>query len=461
MSIDRDRLVAVWRRIVAIAWPVSVQQAFNTAMRTTDIIVTGLFSPAAVAALGLADLYARLPHRVGQGLAGGAIALSSQDTGSGATANRDEAITQALLLGFLTGVPFVAFGLLFARDAIAVLGASPEVSRLGGVYLTIIFAVGPARHVGLVGTAALQGTGDTRTPMVIEASANTINIVGSVVLGLGIGPAPRLAIVGVGIATAVARVFTAVAVLVAIASDRTVPGFGRPRSPVITRQLVAISVPRFLEGLSTTAIGFPFNALLLTFGTEVNAAYHIGVRMRQQFTGPFYRAYNTAASILVGQSLGAGDAEAARFNGWAAGGISALTLGAIGVFVVVFADWLVLIFTRDPATLAYGVDFARTFAVSGVFLGTFFTFTGGLRGAGETRIPLLARFTGSLFVLLGLSYALSIGLGLGVPGIYAGILLSHCWMAGVGIYGFWRGGWAERAAGMLADRASTDSGPNR
>ena len=37
-------------------------------MRTVDILVTALFSPVAVAAIGLADLYARFPLRVGLGM---------------------------------------------------------------------------------------------------------------------------------------------------------------------------------------------------------------------------------------------------------------------------------------------------------------------------------------------------------------------------------------------------------
>lgn len=119
------RLVRVWRRVFALSWPVMVEQTFRTLMRTTDIVVTALFSPAAVAAIGLADLYARLPLRIGLGLGGGAIALSSQDTGSGAEANRDEAVTQALLMGVVAGIPFAVVGVTVGRWLIAAIGAPP------------------------------------------------------------------------------------------------------------------------------------------------------------------------------------------------------------------------------------------------------------------------------------------------------------------------------------------------
>ncbi len=192
------------------------EQVLRTMMRTTDIIVTGLFSPAAVAAIGLADLYARLPLRIGLGLGGGAIALSSQDTGSGATANRDEAVTQAILIGAIAGLPFVLFGLLVAEPAIALLGAPADVARMGGSYLTVIFLTAPARHVSLVAARSLQGTGDTRTPMYINVVSNVLNIVGTVGLGLGLGPFPVWRIVGVAVATAVGNLFSAGALLLSI-----------------------------------------------------------------------------------------------------------------------------------------------------------------------------------------------------------------------------------------------------
>jgi len=80
-------------------------------MRTVDIIITGLISPAAVAAVGLADLYAQISMRVGKALGAGSIALSSQDTGRGADNLVNRAVTQALIIGFLSGIPLVIFGI--------------------------------------------------------------------------------------------------------------------------------------------------------------------------------------------------------------------------------------------------------------------------------------------------------------------------------------------------------------
>jgi MATE family multidrug resistance protein len=460
MSLDRERLLGVWRRVAALSWPVMVEQVTRTLMRTTDIFVTALFSPLAVAAIGLADLYARLPLRIGLGLGAGAIALSSQDTGSGATANRDEAVTQALLLGALAGIPFALFGVLFGEQAIAVLGIwadrdeMAEVAELGGTYLAIIFLTAPARHVALVGARALQGTGDTRTPMYVNIVSNGLNVAFSLVLGLGLFGAPRLEIVGVGLATAFGNVFTATAFLVAIATDRTAADFVYPQRLVIAKQLLVVSAPKIAEGLVATVIEFPFNALLLSFGADVNAAYQIGRRVYQQVTSPLSRGLNVGASIVVGQSLGASDAGQARFDGWATAALGLVTVGVLGLLLAIFAEPLARLFTDDPATLPTAAAFAFTYGVTAPFTVLYVSLAGALQGGSDTRTPFLARAVGMVVFYLGFSAFTSVFLGWGVSGIYVGIFLYYASAFCIVAAGFQYGDWAARATDMMEDRGS-------
>ncbi|MEZ3115489.1 MATE family efflux transporter [Halobaculum sp. MBLA0147] len=451
---DWRRLFGVWRRVLSLSWPVSTEQVFRTGMRTTDVIVTAQFSPAAVVAIGLADLYARFPLRIGLGLGGGAIALSSQDTGADAVANRDEAVTQAILTGILAGLPFVAIGWLFGDRLLAVLGASPATAALGGTYLAIVFATAPARHVALIGARSLQGTGDTRTPMYVNVLSNALNIAGSVVFGLGLFGAPRLGVLGVGLATAVGNGLTATLLLAAMWTDWSDASLVRPRDPVIARQLVRVSAPRVVEGFAATLAEFPFNSLLLGFGTPVNAGFQIGRRMYQQVTSPLSRGYNVASSVVVGQALGDGDPDRALYEGYATTGLGLATVGVVGFALVGLAPAFVRVFTDDPSTVPYAVAFARVYGATGVFLVAYVVLSGALQGASETRVPLVARLSGVFGVLLGGTYLLGVVAGLGPTGAYLAVGLHYVWMTLVVVAGFRYTGWADRAADMMAERGT-------
>jgi putative MATE family efflux protein len=453
----RARVFAVWRRVFDLSWPVMAEQVLRTLMRTTDIVVAGLFSPAAVAAVGLADIYGRLPLWLGLGVGDGAIALSSQDTGSGETVNRDEAITQAILLGLLTAIPFVIFGLVGSFWALEILGAESETVRLGGLYLAVIMISAPAFHVTMIAARAIQGTGDTRTPMVINAGANALNIVLTVCLAFGVGPLPELTIVGIAIATAIGDLLAAVTFLAFINSSWSELNFVRPRRFVIGKQLILISAPRVAEGITELIAEFPFNAILLTFGTEVNAAYHIGRRVYQQVSSPLARGYGVAANIISGQSLGQGNPDEAYFDGLAAAALSVVTVGALGAVLFVGADWIVLAFTSDPETIEYAVDFARAYALSTVLIASYVVLAGSLRGGSESRPPFVAKVTGMVLFLLGVTYVFGVHLGYGVVAAYVAIVADFVWRNVVvgGVY--LRQNWLDRGTSMMRDRGSLGS----
>lgn len=135
--------------------------------------------------------------------------------------------------------------------------------RLGGTYLAVILVASPARHIAIVGVWALQGTGDTRTPMEINIATNPVNISLSVAFGIGVSPFPRLSIFSVELATAIANTFTAGCILFAFTRPRIDLRFHRPTDWTITRQLVRVAVPQFAEGMFVTlaASGAPASSV--------------------------------------------------------------------------------------------------------------------------------------------------------------------------------------------------------
>src|SRR6056297_1391944 len=175
----------LWKEAFLLAWPVILNHIFVTAMRTTDMILMGYFGPSAVTAVGLGDVWESIILRIGLGLGSGSISLISQESGlntDAAKANKDLVLSQVIFISLIIGIPFIFIAIFFSEQMIALLGAAPEVIELGAQYLLIIFAAAPFRIVSIIAARALQGSGDTRTPMVVEVISNFINIIVSVTL---------------------------------------------------------------------------------------------------------------------------------------------------------------------------------------------------------------------------------------------------------------------------------------
>lgn len=82
------------------------------------------------------------------------------------------------------------------------------------------------------------------------------------------------------------------------------------------------------------------------------------------------------------------------------------------------------------------------------------TIAGSLRGGSETVSPFLAKLSGTVVFLLGISYVFGLRLEYGVVAAYVAIVADYVWRnLLVGAVYYWRN-WLERGAEMMADRGS-------
>jgi hypothetical protein len=128
-------------------------------------------------------------------------------------------------------------------------------------------------------------------------------------------------------------------------------------------------------------------------------------------------------------------------------------LSIMGAAVFTGAEQVVELFTRDPTTIGYAIDFTRAFAVSMLSVGVFYPLAGSLVGAGDTRTPMYARFVGVVIFLLAGSFLLGVTLDLGLVGVYVGVVFSFVSWALIVAAGFQWGGWQELAERMIEERS--------
>ena len=413
----------LWKEALTLAWPVMLNHIFTTAMRTTDMILMGLFGPAAVTAVGLGDVWESIILRIGLGLGTGSISLISQESGSNtaaAKANKDLILSQVIFISFIIGIPFIFAAAIFAEDMIALLGAAPRVIELGAQYLLIIFAAAPFRIIAIVAARALQGSGDTRTPMIVEVISNFINIVLSVGLALGMGFFPKIGVPGVGIGTFTAKTLSAIIFILIFLSPKSDFNLKNPIKNwnfILIKQLFKVSSPKIAEGLYQSFITFPFNSIVLLFGTEAAAAYHIARRVFQQLIAPMHRSYYTVTAILSGQKIGAAKIEESKKTVEAMLILTIISIGSFSLLIFFTSPYLVRLFGDNPKTLEIAVRFMKALSLGGPVITIYGVLAGHLNGAGNTNSAFYANIISQTLLKLGLSYVLAVFFDLGLIGI--------------------------------------------
>ena len=145
---------------------------------------------------------------------------------------------------------------------------------------------------------------------------------------------------------------------------------------------------------------------------------------------------SSAAAVRVGQAIGRGDPLGAARSGWTALGLGAAVMSCAAVALLLFPHSIARLFTPDAAIIAAGVTLLRVAAFFQLFDGLQVVTTGALRGAGDTRTPMICHFAGYWMIGLPIGAVLCFHYGLGAAGLWVGLSIGLI-LIGIVLVGIW------------------------
>jgi putative MATE family efflux protein len=261
-----------------------------------------------------------------------------------------------------------------------------------------------------------------------------VNLPVAAALAFGFGPVPALGFVGIAWGTALAHVAGTCLVLLLLVRGRyglqlTLKSL-LPDFPLILR-LLRVSVPAAVDSLSVSFCQFWFFALVNRLGDEATAAHGIAIRLE----GMGYlagAAFGTAATSLVSRNLGAQRPDLAARGAWTSLGFGGAIMIFMGLLFYSFAETMCAAFSpENPGVIELGAMALRTVAFAMPALACQNVLTQALRGAGDTRVPVLISWLGFLIVRIPLTYYLTDPeTGWGLRGAWLA-MLADLWLRGL------------------------------
>ncbi|HEV2121443.1 MAG TPA: MATE family efflux transporter [Chloroflexota bacterium] len=421
-DLDDDRTIR--RLVFNLAWPVIVENLLQTAVGVVDLLMVSRLGAAAIAGVGVSVQVLFVVFAAIMAIATGTTVLVSRFTGANQPHDATRVLKQSILMAVALGVFLAVVGVPSAKPLVALLGADPDVVELGGGYLQVVFLTSIALTTTYILGAALRGAGDSRTPMYVAFGINVVNVVVSYILIFGELGFPAMGVVGSAWGSAVGRILGAVALVVLVAHGVRRTGItlvgrqGWSPDPALLWRLLRIGLPSMAEGLSRSVGMLLFSAIVISLGTAVFAAQRITFNVISLSFLPGF-GFAMAATALTGQALGAGKPDRARRATWLSVRSAALWMSSMGVLFLIAAPWFMRVFTPDPEIVAIGAEALRVMALGQPAVAVSFVLAGGLRGAGDTRFPMLNTTIGMWLIRLPLAWFFVSVLGWGLSGAYA------------------------------------------
>lgn len=315
----------------------------------------------------------------------------------------------------------------FADQIIEFCGSSEDTHAMAARYYRIIMG-GMIFNVLSMGiNAAQRGAGNTMIALRTNLISNLVNICGNYLLINGHFGFPALGITGAAIATVFGTIVACVMSIISIC-----PKDGFISIPYMIEHHIRLRLEPLLEiikvGYSVfieqvlMRIGFMSTAMMAAkMGTEAMAAHQVGMNILG-LTFSFGDGMQVAAVALIGRSLGERDPEKAKSYGAICRRIGMGISVALAVIYFFGGETIYRMFFREENIITYGVNIIHCICIIVLFQVSQVIYMGCLRGAGDTAYTAVASTISVTLIRTAASYIFGFTLGLGMTGIWMGIL---------------------------------------
>jgi multidrug resistance protein, MATE family len=417
--------------LLLLAGPIVVNQLGQVGMHTADTIMVGPLGAEPLAAVGLGSALHHFGVLLMTGTIMGMAPLVSQAFGAGELATCRRVFMQGCWLALLLSVPVMA-ALLFGRELSLLLGQDAAVSALTGAYMRALVLGIPPALLFVAARQYLEGMGHATAPMVITFLGLAINIAANRVLIYGVeGWVPALGVVGSGWATTIVRWSMLVALLVFLFEHRTLPSLRVSLRPVRTQLARILTVGAPVGAQFGMEVGlFSFAAIMIGWLGAVELAAHQVTINIAATTFMVALGASMAGSIRVGQHIGGRRPRAVRRAVLATYLLSIGFMLCCALLFVLAPRWLIGLYTPHADIIELGSRLLLVAAAFQLFDGAQVSGISVLRGAGDTRAPMVLAGIGYWVIGISASWWLGFRAGLGAVGVWVGLCIG---LAAVGV----------------------------
>lgn len=411
------QLRLVWQ----LSLPAILTLITTIAMQYIDSAMVGALGADASAAIGLVASSTWLFGGVTTAVSAGFSVQVAHRIGAGEDTEARTVVRHGLAAALTLAALLALLGLGICRQLPCWLGGGAEICADASAYFLTFSLMLPFSQLNSLTAGFLQCAGDMVTPSVLNAVMCGLDMVCNALL------IPHFGVLGAGMGTALACALVSLAMgwccCVRNAQLRLRRGEAHAFRPEILKKAFRIGAPVAVQEIAMNGAMVASTMILAPLGAAAIAANSFAVTAESLCYMPGY-GVGSAATTLVGRSVGAGDAVQARRYGNICTALGGALMGCTGLLMMIFCPFVFRLLTPVAEVRTLAAQVLRIGLLAEPLFGVSIAAAGALRGAGDTLVPSLLNLGSIWIVRLGLSLLL-VG-KLGLRGMWIAMAIELC-----------------------------------
>ncbi|MCG5102792.1 MATE family efflux transporter [Oceanobacillus alkalisoli] len=369
----------ILKQLFHFSWPILLTNLLQTSYQFIDSLWVGnLLGATALGAIGISStiLFTVLAFIIG--LNNAALTILSQQKGKQNDDGLKRYLNAFVVLMTSLAVLLGVIGFFFAEQLLNLLGTPETMMQDAKAYLQINF-MGILFLFGynFISTV-MRALGDSKTPLRFV----TVAVVANVIFDPLFISVFDWGIQGAGYATIVSQGLAFLYGFYYMRCERLAP-FTVPTVPALKdiRLIFHLGIPSGLQMAVISAGSAAIMSVVTSFGGPVVAGFTSAQRLDSIIMLPA-QALSTAITSMAGQNIGVRNWK--RVDKIAKYGVlfNFAIMVTIGIFIILFGEYGIKLFTRDAASVDFGARYLSIIALCYPFLGINFILNGVVRAAG-------------------------------------------------------------------------------
>lgn len=379
--------------VLKTAWPIILSELVDSMYSIADTYFVSRLGTNAVAAVGAGSYLSWLMMSFPSLFMVGVLVIVAQYNGAGDLDSARRVVGETLFYGSIAMCAIAIAAFIAAPHVVLLLVSGENLELLSEAieYFRMRVVGLPLIAVALIMDSAIRAVKATKYSMAVVSSSALINIVLDPLLIYGLFDLPPLGVRGAALATVLSEAFMIPMEFLFIRKLKLTPII--ELCSLKAMNVFKVGLPAFLERLIMSIGNNAYAAFIARCGAKALAAHQIGLRIESFIYMPGF-AFSIVASSYVGERIGAGEFKEGRVVGLEIAKLATVTMFFLGIVAAALSRLLVKPFSMDQEVLDLASLYLVLAGLSEAGLALAMSFSGALRGAGNTVVPLIVSASG-------------------------------------------------------------------